>query len=62
MERFWPEGDIRRLVPFTDEELKPLRSNNNLTLGQLFAGFLDYFASKFKYDICNNATFIRIFT
>jgi hypothetical protein len=47
-DRFPPEGDIRHLVPFTDEELKPLRSANNWTLGQLFSGFLDYFASKFK--------------
>jgi len=48
-DRFWPEGDIRRIVPFNEEELKPLRSNNNLTLGQLFAGFLDYFANQFSY-------------
>ncbi len=48
-ERFWPEGDIRRLQTFTDEELKVLRSNNHMTLGQLFAGFLDYYAHHFKY-------------
>lgn len=48
-ERFWPEGDIRRLQTFTEEELKVLRSNNHMTLGQLFAGFLDYYAHHFKY-------------
>ncbi|XP_046640712.1 poly(A) RNA polymerase gld-2 homolog A-like isoform X3 [Daphnia pulicaria] len=48
-ERFWPEGDIRRLQTFTDEELKVLRSNNHMTLGQLFAGFLDYYAHHFNY-------------
>jgi len=47
-ERFWPEADIRRLQPFTEDELKPLRSNNYLTLGQLFYGFLDYYANQFK--------------
>lgn len=49
-ERFWPEGDIRRLQTFTDEELRPLRSTNQMTLGQLFAGFLDYYANQFKYS------------
>ncbi|XP_045033152.1 poly(A) RNA polymerase gld-2 homolog A isoform X7 [Daphnia magna] len=48
-ERFWPEGDIRRLQTFTEEELKVLRSNNHMTLGQLFAGFLDYYAHHFNY-------------
>ncbi|XP_059352772.1 poly(A) RNA polymerase GLD2-like isoform X3 [Daphnia carinata] len=48
-ERFWPEGDIRRLQTFTDDELKVLRSNNHMTLGQLFAGFLDYYAHHFNY-------------
>ena len=47
-DRFYPEGDIRRIMPFSDDELKPLRSNNDATLGQLFAGFLEYYASKFK--------------
>lgn len=48
-ERFWPEGDIRRLQTFGDDELRPLKSTNDMTLGQLFAGFLDYYANQFKY-------------
>ena len=57
-ERFWPESDIRRLQPFTDDEFKPLQSHNHLTLGQLFYGFLDYYAHQFKYPKKNDSSFL----